>query len=375
MAKKLPPDIQRVLDQIEPQLRDEFIAAIQRITDSVELGRIEALIREGRIDDAIRALNINPTLFSGLHEAERAGLVAGGNLVLSGLRIRDPFSGSRVVLGFDGRALRAENWAATASSRLITEIVEDQMAMAREVIRAGIEAGKNPHSIALELVGRIDKATGRRAGGFIGLTSQQARWVTSAEAQLRGLDAGYLGRSRRDKRYDRLVLRAIKGGKPLAEADIRQITQRYRDRLLNYRAETIARTSMLTAHRDAALASRIANADVCTGWAWLASLSPRTCQVCISMHGTVFPHDSPGPLDHPNGRCAAVPLTRYAPDGDPFKTGPDWFAEQPERVQRQILGPRRLAAYQRGDYPPERWAALGDNPGWQPSYKPTKAPK
>lgn len=141
------------------------------------------------------------------------------------------------------------------------------------------------------------------------------------------------------------------------------------------RAETIARTSMLTAHRDAALASRIANADVCTGWAWLASLSPRTCQVCISMHGTVFPHDSPGPLDHPNGRCAAVPLTRYAPDGDPFKTGPDWFAEQPERVQRQILGPRRLAAYQRGDYPPERWAALGDNPGWQPSYKPTKAPK
>ena len=141
------------------------------------------------------------------------------------------------------------------------------------------------------------------------------------------------------------------------------------------RAETIASTSMLTAHRDAALASRIANADVCTGWAWLASLSPRTCQVCISMHGTVFPHDSPGPLDHPNGRCAAVPLTRYAPDGDPFKTGPDWFAEQPERVQRQILGPRRLAAYQRGDYPPERWAALGDNPGWQPSYKPTKAPK
>lgn len=249
MAKKLPPDIQRVLDQIEPQLRDEFIAAIQRITDSVELGRIEALIREGRIDDAIRALNINPTLFSGLHEAERAGLVAGGNLVLSGLRIRDPFSGSRVVLGFDGRALRAENWAATASSRLITEIVEDQMTMAREVIRAGIEAGKNPRSIALELVGRIDKATGRRTGGFIGLTSQQARWVTNAEAQLRNLDAGYFGRSRRDKRYDRLVLRAIKDGKPLAEADIRQITQRYRDRLLNYRAETIARTEALNALR------------------------------------------------------------------------------------------------------------------------------
>jgi SPP1 gp7 family putative phage head morphogenesis protein len=92
----------------------------------------------------------------------------------------------------------------------------------------------------------------------------------------------------------------------------REMLQRVGDRFEGgrRRAETIARTSMLTAHRDAALASRIANADVCTGWAWLASLSPRTCQVCISMHGTVFPHDSPGPLDHPNGRCAAVPLTR-----------------------------------------------------------------
>jgi len=249
MAKRLPPDIQRALEQIEPQLRDAFIEAVQRITDNVELGRIEALIREGRIDDALRALNINPTLFSGLHEAERAGLVAGGNLVLSGLKIRDPFTGSRVVLGFDGRALRAEQWAAQASSRLITEIVDDQMQMAREVIRAGIEAGRNPRSIALELVGRIDKATGKRSGGFIGLTGQQARWVMNAERQLRDLDAGYLSRARRDKRYDRLVLRAIKDGKPLAEADIRQITGRYRDRLLNLRGETIARTEALNALR------------------------------------------------------------------------------------------------------------------------------
>lgn len=249
MAKRLPPDIQRALEQIEPQLRDAFIEAVQRITDNVELGRIEALIREGRIDDALRALNINPTLFSGLHEAERAGLVAGGNLVLSGLKIRDPFTGSRVVLGFDGRALRAEQWAAQASSRLITEIVDDQMQMAREVIRAGIEAGRNPRQVALDLVGRIDRVTGKRSGGFIGLTSQQAQWVMNAEKQLRDLDAGYFSRGRRDKRYDRLVMRAIKDGKPLAEADIRQITQRYRDRLLNLRGETIARTEALNALR------------------------------------------------------------------------------------------------------------------------------
>lgn len=249
MAKQLPPDVLAALAKLEPQLRAAFLEAIDRITSTVEIKRVAALIEAGQIDAAMAALNINPTLFSGLHEAERAALVTGGNLVLSGLRIRDPFTGSRVVLGFDGRAIRAEQWAAQASSRLITEIVDDQMQMAREVIRAGIESGRNPRQVALDLVGRIDKATGKRSGGFIGLTSQQARWVMNAERQLRDLDAGYFSRGRRDKRYDRLVMRAIRDGKPLAEADIRQITQRYRDRLLNLRGETIARTEALNALR------------------------------------------------------------------------------------------------------------------------------
>jgi hypothetical protein len=249
MAKALPKEVLDALAKIEPQFRQAFLDAFQRVADAAEIARIADLIEAGQIDAAARALNVNPTVLAALHEAERAALVTGGNLVLSGLRIRDPFTGSRVVLGFDGRAIRAEQWAAQASSRLITEIVDDQMQMAREVIRAGIETGRNPRQVALDLVGRIDKATGKRSGGFIGLTSQQAQWVMNAERQLRDLDAGYFSRGRRDKRYDRLVLRAIKDGKPLAEADIRQITQRYRDRLLNLRGETIARTEALNALR------------------------------------------------------------------------------------------------------------------------------
>lgn len=261
MAKRLPPDIQRALEQIEPQLRDAFIEAVQRITDNVELGRIEALIREGRIDDALRALNINPTLFSGLHEAERAGLVAGGNLVLSGLKIRDPFTGSRVVLGFDGRALRAEQWAAQASSRLITEIVDDQMQMAREVIRAGIEAGRNPRSIALELVGRIDKATGKRTGGFIGLDSQRwrvARDVLNAMQTPRGVRSlvtvhrsGAVTvkyKSVNDATANR-ILSAYRRGEGVSAADIEISRRQLNSKLLLDRGETIARTEALNALR------------------------------------------------------------------------------------------------------------------------------
>lgn len=149
------------------------------------------------------------------------------------------------------------------------------------------------------------------------------------------------------------------------------------------RAENIARTEMISAYRDAAHASRQANLDVLQGWMWTADLGPRTCQVCVSMHGTVYPLDAEGPLDHQSGRCVGAPVTKTwrelgfdldEPDLTPIQLGGDWFAEQPEKVQRNILGSKRLAAYQRGDYPPEQWAVLADNPGWRPSYKPTKAP-
>lgn len=249
MAKQLPPEVQRLLDRLEPELRAAFLEAIERINGSVEIARVEALIRAGRIDDAVAALNLDPSLFAGMHEAQRAALVAGGQLVLSGLRLRDPYDGTRFILGFDGRAVRAEAWAGQQSSRLITEVIEDQRSMAREVIRAGIEAGKNPRTVALDISGRMNRVTGKREGGFIGLTSQQARWALNAERQLRELDAGYFSRTLRDKRSDGVVARAIRDGKPLAEADIRRLVNRYKDRLLKMRADTIARTEALNALR------------------------------------------------------------------------------------------------------------------------------
>lgn len=64
-------------------------------------------------------------------------------------------------------------------------------------------------------------------------------------AQLRN----YLGRQRRDKRYDRLVMQAMRDGKPLSVADVDRITGRYKDSLLKLRGETIARTESITALR------------------------------------------------------------------------------------------------------------------------------
>lgn len=145
------------------------------------------------------------------------------------------------------------------------------------------------------------------------------------------------------------------------------------------RAETIARTEMVDANREAARLLREANADVVAGWAWCATLGPRTCQVCVAMHGTVYPHDAPGPLDHPSGRCTSIPVTKTwrelgididEPHAPAMQPGPDWFDHQPEATQRSILGARRYEAWRRGDYPPDQWAVRKQNPGWRDSHVP-----
>ena len=123
------------------------------------------------------------------------------------------------------------------------------------------------------------------------------------------------------------------------------------------RALTIARTETLRAYREATRLSYAENRDVVNGWSWHATLDGRTCEVCWAMHGSRF--DVEEPLgSHPNCRCAMVPVTKgwgalgfpnTLPDTSYLpEPGPLVFARQPVGVQRRVLGPGKLAAYQAG---------------------------
>ena len=145
------------------------------------------------------------------------------------------------------------------------------------------------------------------------------------------------------------------------------------------RAENVARTELIDAHRNAALETRKANTDVLQGWMWTAYLGPRTCLSCVSMHGAVFDNDEPGPYDHQSGRCVATPVTKTwrelgidldEPEGMERQTGAAWLQSQPESVQRQVMGPKRYDAWRAGDFPPDQWAVRKENPDWRDSYVP-----
>ncbi|MCW5933979.1 MAG: minor capsid protein [Fimbriimonadia bacterium] len=137
----------------------------------------------------------------------------------------------------------------------------------------------------------------------------------------------------------------------------RQTAERIRDSLAAplSRAQTLARTEMLRAYREATRQTYLANSDVVEGWVWHASLDARTCVACLAQHGSAHALDEPM-QSHPNCRCAMLPQTPSwsslglagLQEREPVATGEAWLRLQSAATQRRALGPR-WDAWRRGE--------------------------
>lgn len=146
------------------------------------------------------------------------------------------------------------------------------------------------------------------------------------------------------------------------------------------RAMVIARTEVISAHREAAEVAQADHADVLDGWIWHAAVTgptaTRTCPSCWSKHGTLHPLSEPGPLDHHQGRCSRTPKTKSWADlgfdidepPDELPDGKAIFDALPRAEQLQIMGAARLKLLDDGAV---EWADLSqrrETPDWRPSY-------
>ncbi len=297
MAILTPRELELLARRLEPAIRRAFEQAVNGVRSQVQMNLLADLLRAGDVDAVLTALGFDAERFSPMTEAVRDAFLAGsdaGMKELPTLSMRQQVRGSYnpanptpvLRFGFDLRNQGVENWLSSNSSRLIRGVVEDQRQLVRELLTRGMVAGRNPRQTAVELVGRIGE-TGRRTGGVVGLTAQQAQYVANVRAQLAsGAPAqmvGYFDRKRRDKRLDGIVKRAIAAGKPVSQADIDKIAGRYSDRLLALRGENIARTESLTAmnagreesYRQQIEAGRLAPENVTCGWSATADRRTR----------------------------------------------------------------------------------------------------
>lgn len=156
----------------------------------------------------------------------------------------------------------------------------------------------------------------RQIRDVIGLTANQEKAVANYRSFLEnGQLKQTLTRALRDGRFDQSVLNAAAKNKPLAQGKIDQMVDRYQQRYLNYRAETIARTESIRASnkgqqevwRQAQNQGLIASNQLRV---WITSGDDATCEICSSLDGQTakigeeFDDGIMEPPDpHPSCRC------------------------------------------------------------------------
>lgn len=234
-----------LVDLFAPEIRKAFLAAIQDVVDNAIIKQIIEAIESGDIDAAFRTLGFSDAAMRPLTAVLERLFETGGVMTGETFPRYINTSSGKGVFRFDVRNSRAEAWLRDHSSQLVTRIREDTRVAIRDTLTDGMTHGENPRTTALNIVGRIDPITKQRVGGIIGLTPGQSRWVISARNKLENLNPSYFNMELRDKRFDNIVRRAIKNGKPLPAETIDRLVTRYKANALRYRGETIARTEAI----------------------------------------------------------------------------------------------------------------------------------
>lgn len=321
-------EIARLLDQqasIEANIKQSFLDAVRRLGDSVDTARVADLLRQGKVGEAIGFVNetLSAQGFSTVASSvSQAALAAGIDAAAA------PALGS-ASFGFGVTNPQTVSFLRNYEFGLIRDLTMDARASVAAAIQHGVEAGINP----------ID--TARDVRDYLGLTPRQTQAVLNYRDALVDGDSSALDRALRDKRFDPSVERALRGDGDLSPDKIDRMVQRYQERYLRYRSETIARTESmravnrgnLEAWRQAANDGVVAADQIVRFWVHSHDEKVRDSHLAIpDMNpdgvGLDEPFDSPlGPIMYPCDpnaepsntiNCRCTQIIRFLPTGEDF---------------------------------------------------------
>jgi hypothetical protein len=221
--------------KLQPDIARAYLRALRQIGE---------LLTEAELADIVAGRLTLTEVFSnesmarvtaGYRAAIRESVQDGARLTLPDVRAVVP----RIAGAFnflDPRVITAIRGLETSAMDTLTEQVRE---VSRAYIENGIRDGKGVPAMAREL------------RTVIGLAPHQDRYVENLARELRELSPRFKDRVLRDKRYDRLIVRAIKEGKPLSEAKIEQIASAYRRKFTAHNTEVVTRQITLDSFREA----------------------------------------------------------------------------------------------------------------------------
>jgi len=294
-SRSLTRKFHDLTETYEPKLRDAFRQAMDNVTDGADYQAVVRALIANDIEAAMRALNISAAAFRPFDLSVTEAFEAAGRSAVSDMPIIRGPSGAKITFRFDVRHPVVERRLQSQITGRIQGMTSEMEGVARGVLTQGLAEGRNPRRTASRLMGVINPATGKREGGLLTLASNQVDWVDRARAELESGDAAalrrFLTRTRRDRRFDRAVEKAISGQQSLSQEQIEKILNRYSDRLLRSRAEMVARTETTEALNSGKRSSYAQMADE-TGMdpneatkKWIATRDNRTRDQHAAMNG------------------------------------------------------------------------------------------
>lgn len=288
-------------------LRD-FLAAVEEAEGAITRERLAALLAARRLDEVVRILteawdDVAKRWRVRVATRSLDALSAGGDIAASGLRLE-------VAIAFDRANPAAVAFARERAAVLVTHVGRDL----RQAIR---------ETVTRSFTDQVDVwRTSRAIRQGLGLRPDQARALANYRAELEAL-AGAVKPVTRVTRMRRL------SSKGLTPERIDAWVEKYRQWLLRQRADTIARTEIITASNMGQVElwrQAVADGQLPAGAmkTWLTVDDDRLCPRCLAMDKQTVPIAAPfvepgtgvevmAPALHPNCRCtcalADIPLT------------------------------------------------------------------
>jgi len=220
--------IRRAADRAKVKLTKGFLDAVKRVQDSIDMDALVKLIEQGRLADAIALVDdaAKRIGYGSLLDEVADAFTEGGRVSAS---IASTYAPGLISVHFDVVNPGTTEVLRTYQADMVRGLDERRQAAVTQAVVAGVTEGRGPLDVA------------RDVRAAISLTPRQEQAVRNFRRMLEEGEREVLDRALRDRRFDASVARAVEGEKPLKPEQIERMVERYRERYLKYRSETIAR--------------------------------------------------------------------------------------------------------------------------------------
>jgi SPP1 gp7 family putative phage head morphogenesis protein len=199
--------VHKIADRLTPKMRDAFLRGVLAMNGAIDELALIAAVETGQFDLAMAAIPFEP-----FADSLKTG---GGEILLKALSEMGVLAASALqdthglTIAFDLTNPRAQVFAATQTATMVTEVTDATKESIRGIIQRGFSEHMTPQDVAKEIK------------QVVGLHSRQAQAVVNFR--------------------DRLVADGVEG--ELLEKRV----EKYAAAQLRHRAETIARTELMSA--------------------------------------------------------------------------------------------------------------------------------